>query len=252
MPVNPFSAEAAPVKLKVKARKIDGWGLDVFGVHASEPPVSPVSSLNPVEEVTLIPFGSERIRLTYFPVIGTPAAAPASFSDAFATNGPNQWTNFAGGWQQKDGKYYSESYGIGGVKSVAMTTLFTDVVYDATITIHSDNAQGGVLFRVTEPAIGVDAYKGYYAALNTSGELILGKASNNWSQLSNAKLPVEEGKPHHLRVIAQKDRIRVFVDDMNTARIDVTDSSFASGAIGLRQYGGESVIFEKVSATNKI
>jgi hypothetical protein len=252
MSVNPFSAEAAPVRLKVKARKIDGWGLDAFGVHASEPPLSPVASSQPVEEVTLIPFGSERIRLTYFPVIGTPAAAPASFSDAFATNGPNQWTNFAGGWQQKGGKYYSESYGIGGAKSVAMATGFTDLVYDATVSIQSDNAQGGVLFRVSNPAIGADAYSGYYAALSTSGEVILGKASNNWSQLSSVKAVIEKEKPYHLRVIAQKDRIRVFVDDMNTAKIDITDSSFASGAIGLRQYGGESVIFEKVSATNKI
>lgn len=38
---------------------------------AQEPPASPVTSDKPTEEVRLIPFGSEKLRISYFPVLAT-------------------------------------------------------------------------------------------------------------------------------------------------------------------------------------
>jgi hypothetical protein len=252
MTANPFSPRTTPVKLHIKARRIPSWDLDVNGIHASEPPVSPAKSGEPEEEVTLIPFGAERIRVTYFPVIGTPANPAATFADDFATNGPNKWTNFGGGWQQKDGKYYLESYGIGGAKSVAMTTIFSDVVLDVTLTVLNNNAQGGVLFRVNHPANGADAYNGYYAGISTNGQIILGKSSNAWTEIKSVTVPISKDKSYHIRVIAKGTSIQVFVDNMEIPVISTTDESFQSGSIGLRQYGGETVIFENISATNKL
>jgi hypothetical protein len=259
MPENPFSPAATPIKLKAKARKIPSWGLTVNGVHAAEPPLSPVESDQPEEEVTLIPFGAEHIRVTYFPLIGTPVAAPNMFVDTFQTNAPNKWVNFGGGWQQKDGKYYSESYNVKGIKSVATKTDFSDLTLDATITILNDDTEGGVLFRVSEPAMGADSYKGYYAGIKTSGEVILGKANNDWAQIGGEPLNIDKSKAYHLRVVAEGNRIKVFVDDMHTPKIDVTDNSFTSGSIGLRQYSGpntpdpsgQTVIFERVTAVDK-
>jgi hypothetical protein len=64
----PFANEDAPVVLKVKAKRIPEWHLEHNS--AGETPVSPVTSDQPVEEVTLIPYGNTRLRITEFPVIG--------------------------------------------------------------------------------------------------------------------------------------------------------------------------------------
>ncbi|MBN2487149.1 MAG: glycoside hydrolase family 127 protein [Bacteroidales bacterium] len=251
---NPFSPETTPVKLKVKAKKLPGWGLTANGVHAAEPPYSPVISAETEEEITLIPFGSERIRLTYFPFIGPVKENDTIFVDNFVSKGPNYWTSFGGGWQQKDGKYYSESFNVKGAKSVAMGTHFSDFTYDVNITILNGETQGGVIFRCSDAAMGVDSYKGYYAALNTSGEVILGKANNSWSHIKSANLAINPSATYHLRVQAIGTEIKVFVDNMDVPVITANDNQFKTGYIGLRQYSGpntpdpsgQTVLFENL------
>ncbi len=72
MPTQPFKASDAPVKLVLNAKKVLTWG--DFRTHlpgrATEPPLSPLVSNEPNEQVTLIPFGSTEIRTTYFPYVG--------------------------------------------------------------------------------------------------------------------------------------------------------------------------------------
>ncbi len=61
----PFSPEGAPVELRVKARRLDQWKAEQD--QAGMLPVSPVSASAPVETVTLIPYGSAKVRITAFP-----------------------------------------------------------------------------------------------------------------------------------------------------------------------------------------
>ena len=62
----PFTAEAAPVRLRAKARKIPEWQLDRYGLVAVLQP-SPVYTKEAVETVTLIPMGCARLRISAFP-----------------------------------------------------------------------------------------------------------------------------------------------------------------------------------------
>jgi hypothetical protein len=65
----PFSAKGAPVKLQVKGRKVPSWRAE-DGV-ANPVPQSPVTSDQPEEKVTLIPYAAAKLRITAFPQLKT-------------------------------------------------------------------------------------------------------------------------------------------------------------------------------------
>ena len=65
----PFSAKGASVKLRVKGRKLPGWQAE-NGV-ANPVPQSPVTSDQPEETITLVPYAAAKLRITAFPRLKT-------------------------------------------------------------------------------------------------------------------------------------------------------------------------------------
>ncbi len=242
MPPNPFVQAQTPVTLRAHAKKLPEWTLAWNGKVCFDPPASPVASDSPPEIVTLVPFGAEMLRVTNFPVIGPPRPASAAFRDDFASGHADGWVLYGGGWYVRDGALHtasnagSGSYGLAGVKAVATDTHFADFVYDATVAVGAVG-NAGLIFRVSRPGLGADAYIGYYAGLSAeTGQVILGKSDNAWTQLRAASAPIAADKPYHLRVTAEGPRLRVFVEDLSQPVIDVQDASCAAGSLGVRQY----------------
>jgi hypothetical protein len=64
----PFSPLGAPVEIAAVGRRVPGWTL-VDG-SAGPLPQSPVTSSAPDETITLVPYGSAKLRVTLFPRIG--------------------------------------------------------------------------------------------------------------------------------------------------------------------------------------
>jgi hypothetical protein len=68
-PVGPslFSLKDAPVKLRVEARRLPSWrAID----GAADPvPQSPVTSEEPQQSLTLVPYAAAKLRVTAFPVL---------------------------------------------------------------------------------------------------------------------------------------------------------------------------------------
>ena len=62
-----YGAEHAPIELKVKGRRIPEW--ELVDNQAGPLPQSPVKSNEPVEELTLIPYGCAKLRITEFPLL---------------------------------------------------------------------------------------------------------------------------------------------------------------------------------------
>jgi hypothetical protein len=63
----PFSVPGARVIARVKGRALDGWGQK--NGAAAPPPPSSATSAQPLEELTLIPYGCTDLRITEFPTL---------------------------------------------------------------------------------------------------------------------------------------------------------------------------------------
>jgi len=63
----PFTLEAAPVVLKARAKRIPGWTAEKRMV--GKVPPSPAKTDAPEEEVTLVPMGCARLRISVFPTV---------------------------------------------------------------------------------------------------------------------------------------------------------------------------------------
>ncbi|KLT63717.1 hypothetical protein AB669_20700 [Pedobacter sp. BMA] len=243
IPINPFIAETSPIKLKVKAKKIPSWGLAPNKLTAFDVPVSPVFSKEKTEEVTLVPYGSENIRLSLFPTIGQPKKITGNLIENFEKGMPDNWVFYGGGWFFKGGTIQAASnagsggYGMNGSKYIANNTNFKDFSYVADIKVKTDG-DAGLIFRVSNPAIGADAYQGYYVGLSANNSQIqIGKAvSQKWIPLATVKYPVKLNSTYRLKVVAKGTKIEVFVDGASRAIVSVIDGEYQSGSIGFRTY----------------
>jgi hypothetical protein len=66
---NPFTPQTSPLQFRAPARRIPAWKMDSLGMVGKLQP-SPVKSNEPLENVTLIPMGAARLRISSFPLIG--------------------------------------------------------------------------------------------------------------------------------------------------------------------------------------
>ena len=62
-----YGPDAAPIEIRLKGRRVPEWGMEHNS--AGELPQSPVKSSEPVEELTLIPYGCAKLRITEFPLL---------------------------------------------------------------------------------------------------------------------------------------------------------------------------------------
>jgi hypothetical protein len=139
------------------------------------------------------------------------------------------------------------------VGSFAKTTIgdanWSDYSVESDIKLISDSGDGGILFRVNNPAHGkelnqnnTNLVQGYVAYLNKQG-VHLGKLNYSWTYLTGVPLEVKTGEWKHMKVVAQGTRIQVYVDDMSKPVIDYTDTSgspFTHGKVGMRTFMNET------------
>ena len=239
MTKNPFDPTQTPLSLTARARKIPDWTLIWSGNNAFDPPLSPVASTEPVETVTLKPFGAQMLRVTDFPIIGKPAPTPLTWNARFEKQGLSDWVFYGGGWFVRDGKFWPASH-MGTAQAIAPKARFGDLVYEGDV-MTGEKGDAGLLFRIQKATIGADNFQGYYVGIEPSANrVVLGKADGKWTEIKQATKTLDAQKAYNVRVEARGANIKVWVDDMETPIIEATDDSHKFGAVGVRHYGAEA------------
>jgi GH43 family beta-xylosidase len=102
---NPFTNAGAPIIIQAKGRQIPSWKVDQYGL-CGVLPQSPLRTDAPVTDLTLVPMGGARLRISAFPVVGdgSPDGGAgvngATFVNPLLPSGPDPYSFY------KDGYYY--------------------------------------------------------------------------------------------------------------------------------------------------
>ena len=65
---HPFKVETAPIEIRAKGKKLIGWGIDQYGLTGEIPIKERRGFDSKTDEITLIPMGAARLRISAFPV----------------------------------------------------------------------------------------------------------------------------------------------------------------------------------------
>ena len=233
-PGNPFDAAQPSVGLLARAQRVPDWTIGWRGTHAFEPPMSPVAASGEIENVTLIPFGSEHLRISWFPYLGAPEPINQAFAEDFSSGWSQRWTVFGGNWVAREGSLSTVPGSGGGAKALLMGSAYTNFVLEAEV---SAGALGnaGLVFRASRPDIGADAYCGYYVGIDPGMTLMeFGYATNSWHRVATSPMMCTPNKFYRLKVEAVDSHIKIFINGQPV--MDVFDDHFAGGMIGVRNF----------------
>lgn len=134
---------------------------------------------------------------------------------------------------------------VSGDKLIMKDVSMADGIYEADITIKSlsdPNGNTGFAFRSGNYQLGSDGLDGYYAGIG-NGFVQVGRMNNNWAELANVKVPeLKMGTTHKLRVAVFGSRIQVYLDDVKTPYVDITDTTYTSGGAAIRGFRDSAAV----------
>lgn len=121
-----------------------------------------------------------------------------------------------------------------GEKLVLDGGEFTDFTATTRITFVKGDRDAGLLFRVTDPSVGFDAQRGYFAGiLPGSKVVVLGKADGkNWKEIARSPLTRDVTGAVDFGVTATGKQITVTLDGKTV--LNAEDETYAKGSVGLR------------------
>jgi signal transduction histidine kinase len=159
----------------------------------------------------------------------------------FNSSSTERWSTFGGTWEVVDGSIQNDSDDR-GAKLLMGSPYWKNYTIDADVQLLG-LGDAGIIARVSQAELGVDAYNGYYAGLRTMDEsLVLGHANHGWEEYSPVRMPggVQPFHWYHLTLAVYGCRIAAAAVDRTTGkRVSIVYNASAcasSGRVGLRSY----------------
>lgn len=119
------------------------------------------------------------------------------------------------------------------------TEEYANYVITAKLTGTAENPSNnfGIMFRATGITdSGPDSYTGMYVGIGDSvGQLVIGKAQNNWQSISTVDFDYQPNVEYTLTVVVYNDKFAVLLDGTKMYEGDV-DPTMPNGTVGLRTY----------------
>lgn len=170
------------------------------------------------------------------------------FQAAFEREGISQWTKLGGVWRVEGDILRNLSAGRGD-KLVVGSERWSDYELSADIRLDSDTrgtrwGDAGLLFRITQPMLGVDDYDGYYLGIEPDENgLILGRVTFAWERVRIERFdePVRIGDWYQIRLNAKGchfDAEARRIGGGRPVRLSYFDErcNKRSGSVGVRVY----------------
>jgi hypothetical protein len=165
-----------------------------------------------------------------------------------AASSLDQWHAYGGDWHMADGVMTDRSSGRGD-KIVAGPKDYGNYVVSAEMRFDSmpgdpQFGDAGLLLRVQDPAIGVDAHRGYYVGLRPDDHtLLIGAHSFSFREVATTPFPheIHTGRWYRLTFASEGCTFHASVVDLETddkAEVSYVEQSCTplQGQVGLRSY----------------
>lgn len=100
--------------------------------------------------------------------------------------------------------------------------------------------EGGILFRVTDPAPGIDTFGGYYAGYDSAWGFFGMDNNDSWMTVTAAgpDAPSAAATPYademHWKLVVKGNTATLYIDDMEVPYMSITDDTYTAGGVGLR------------------
>lgn len=101
-------------------------------------------------------------------------------------------------------------------------------------------SEGGVIVRCTDPQDGVDSFGGYVLSYDSAFAFVGMDDNNSWKTLPDdgpqapAAAPMSYATSMHWKIVVQGDTLTWYVDGSSTPSVQVQDSTYSSGGVGVR------------------
>lgn len=177
----------------------------------------------------------------------TPYGCEATlFQDNFNDGDASGWDEQLSGWSVVDGVYQNAGNG-SNRRSFAGDFTWTDYSFSAMLR-STDDDHIGLLFRV-QSINNATYYRFRWRASGSGWQRWLERVESNsvTAVLGSDTVPYQEGRWYHVEIRAEGSRLRVFVD--GELIFDVTDTTFASGRIGVYSYYNDVSYFDDILVT---
>lgn len=167
---------------------------------------------------------------------------PLPYHDSFIAQQAGEWTPLGGSWSTDHGAVVNRS-DEPGAKLVTGSTQWTDYQMDADLELRAHGGDIGIIVRVSDPEIGINAYRGYYVGLRSEDSaLIIGRTNNDW--VEGRPIPVnggvQFGEWYHMKAVVVGCMVAAQAENLTSGQItyaalkDDPENCFQRGEIGLR------------------